>query len=346
VSFNGDSSHPSLFISQGSLSLNGNSFTINNSSGTPLGSGSYTLIQQASGNVSSSGNFAVNLVGNGSVAGCIASIAVIGGNVDLVVQAPATFSGLTGSQSIAYGAGFIPLNGTLSAAGPIYPAMGETVTALINGNSQNGVVYDGTGDFSISFNPSMIPAAGAPYSISYLYGGDALLVGSTNTSTTLTVNPLPVALAGVRPYDGTATAAANILTVTNLVGADVVNVVSGSAMLAGASVGLQPLISLGTLALGGPAAGNYTLSGASGTVAVVVPPFQITSEGVDATGTNVVIVWQSAPGGVYQVLGSTNIASSLNNWINVGPPVTATTTTTSATIPVTASEYFFDIFAH
>jgi hypothetical protein len=108
---------------------------------------------------------------------------------------------------------------------------------------------------------------------------------------------------------------------------------------------LQPLISPGTLALGGPAAGNYTLSGASGTVAIVVPPFQITSEGVDATGTNVVITWQSAPGGVYQVLGSTNMAAALNSWINVGPPVVATTTTASATIPVTSSEYFFDIVA-
>ncbi len=123
------------------------------------------------------------------------------------------------------------------------------------------------------------------------------------------------------------------------------HVVSGSAVLAGANVGLQTVTSPGTLALGGPAAGNYTLAGASGTVVIVVPPFRITSEGMDATGTNVVIAWQSAPGGIYQVLDSTNIAASLNGWIKVGPPVVATTTTAAATIPVTEHAYIFDIVA-
>jgi hypothetical protein len=104
-------------------------------------------------------------------------------------------------------------------------------------------------------------------------------------------------------------------------------------------------MSPGTLALGGLAAANYTLTGASGTVEIVAPPFRIMSEEMDATGTNMVITWQSAPGAVYQVLGSANIAAALNSWINVGAPVVATNLTSSATIPMTSSEYFFDIVA-
>ena len=130
---------------------------------------------------------------------------------------------------------------------------------------------------------------------------------------------------------------------TNVIGSDVVTVASGSGTLASSNVGPETINSFGTLALGGPAAGNYTLAGASGAVTITVPPFSITGGNVDVTGSNFVITWQSAPGAVYQVVSTPDPTSALNTWIDAGPPITATTTTTSATNPITAIESFFDV---
>lgn len=93
--------------------------------------------------------------------------------------------------------------------------------------------------------------------------------GASSGTLTQAINPLPVVLTGSRAYDGTAAAAAAILSVGNRVGSDAVTVASGSATLAGALAGAQALVSTGTLALGGAAAPNYTLSGASGTVTIL-----------------------------------------------------------------------------
>ena len=264
IILNYDGSDPALFIAQGTLTLNGNAFTVN---GSPLGVGNYNLIQQASGNISGAGTFSVS--GTAISGGMIGSISVSNGSVNLNIS-PATptpvFSNLSSNQSIVYGATGIMLSGTVNATGPVYPAFGETVTATINSNSQNTTIVDSNGDFSFTYNITNLPASGTPYTITYYYGGDGSLTAAANTNTTLTVGQRPVTLTGSRPYDGTTTAAAAILSVANVVGSDVVTVASGSGTLASSNAGPETITSFGTLALGGPASGNYTLAGASGTV--------------------------------------------------------------------------------
>jgi len=76
-----DGSHPALYISQGTLALSSNAFTVNKA--TPLAIGTYTIIQQASGNITSAGTFTVS--GTAIGAGTVGSIQVSGGNVNLVV---------------------------------------------------------------------------------------------------------------------------------------------------------------------------------------------------------------------------------------------------------------------
>jgi uncharacterized repeat protein (TIGR03803 family) len=120
--------------------------------------------------------------GNGTVYG-----------LSLALPAP-TFSGLTASQSIAYGTNAITLAGSVSAQGPIYPASGETVTVSINGNAQTTTISDSSGDFSITYNPSTIPVSASPCTITYSYGGDSNLSSATDTSTTLTVNPAALSI--------------------------------------------------------------------------------------------------------------------------------------------------------
>ena len=72
-----DGSDPALIISQGTLSLNGNAFTVN---GPILGGGIFTLIQQASGNITSAGTYTVTGTAI-PVTATSATISVSGGTV-------------------------------------------------------------------------------------------------------------------------------------------------------------------------------------------------------------------------------------------------------------------------
>jgi autotransporter-associated beta strand protein len=197
TAFDGDTDHPALFVSQGTLLLNGNAFTVNNAASLPLGPGIFTLIQQSSGSIVSSGTFSVTVTGSGLVTGASASIQVSGQNVYLVVTGGnpyGFFSGLNASQ--AFLAANLPnalnLAGTFSAPGPVYPASGETITVTINGNSQTTTISDSTGDFSLSYTlPALV--AGVSYPISYGYSGDGSLTGATNAATSLTMEPTEAA---------------------------------------------------------------------------------------------------------------------------------------------------------
>ena len=102
-------------------------------------------------------------------------------------------------------------------------------------------------------------------------------------SGSVTVTPLAVVLTGTRLYDGTATAAFGILSVSNAVGSDAVNVASGSATLAGADVGTNAITSVTNLTLGGVTATNYTLTSASGSVTITGVPLSITANPVSKT---------------------------------------------------------------
>lgn len=100
------------------------------------------------------------------------------------------FSGLTASQSIYSGTATVSLSGTVSAAGPVYPADGETVGVTINGVTQNATIAGGAGGFSINFNTAAIPTSGTPYAITYSYASTvSLKAAANNTTTTLIVNP-------------------------------------------------------------------------------------------------------------------------------------------------------------
>ena len=96
---------------------------------------------------------------------------------------------------------------------------------------------------------------------------------------TLNINALPVSLTGSRNYDGTTNAASPILAVSNAIAGDTVSVASGSGTLAGKDVGTWSLTSLGSLALGNNAKGDYTLTGATGSVTINAAPLDITANG-------------------------------------------------------------------
>ena len=161
----------------------------------------------------------------------------------------ATNSNKTYGQTNTYGAG-----STAFASSGLQN--GETIGSVTITPSGGSSATDPVGSYSLTpsaatggtFNPNN-------YSITYNTG-------------TLTVVPLAVVLSGSRAYDGTTNADFSILSVVNPVGSDNVNLASGVGGLAAASVGTQAIASVGTLVLGNNAAGNYTLTGASGSVTI------------------------------------------------------------------------------
>ncbi|MEI7534539.1 MAG: autotransporter-associated beta strand repeat-containing protein [Verrucomicrobiae bacterium] len=82
ITLNYDGSNPALYISQGALSLSGNLFTVNTAA--PLAAGTYTLIQQASGDIVTAGNSTVTGTAIGPAQ--TGNISVTGGRVLLTIS--------------------------------------------------------------------------------------------------------------------------------------------------------------------------------------------------------------------------------------------------------------------
>ena len=184
--FSGDTTHPSLLISQGNLVLSNNVISVNNTSGTPLGAGDYRLIQVTSATTTGTPASAVTVTGSGLAPYSTATASVSGGHVILTVttKLPPTLTSLPLSQTVQLSAGTVTLSGVVSAAGPTYPADGETVQITINGVTQNATIAGGAGAFTLNYSP--LPAVGL-YPITYSYAGNVDLWTADDVTTSLTV---------------------------------------------------------------------------------------------------------------------------------------------------------------
>ena len=99
-----------------------------------------------------------------------------------------SFSNLTLSQTILGGTGSVTLGGTISAAGPVYPANGALVHVAIDGVTHDATISGGAGGFSLVFPTSSLPISATPYTITYTYDGSSTLLGATDANTSLTVS--------------------------------------------------------------------------------------------------------------------------------------------------------------
>ncbi|MEI7436621.1 MAG: MBG domain-containing protein, partial [bacterium] len=133
-----------------------------------------------------------------------------------------------------------------------------TLEALVQ--SYNGAARSVTATTTPTGLPVAITYAGLAWAPTNAgsYAVAATITDSNYTGVTngiLLVNKLSVVLTGVRTYDGTATASNSILSVSNKIGSDDVTVASGSGTLMSSNAGWRAFASLGTLTLGGAAAG-------------------------------------------------------------------------------------------
>ncbi len=174
TAFNGDTSHPALLVTNASLTLNNNDITVSNSTGTPLGAGTYGLIQVgngSSGSISGTPNaIPVAITGAGLTANTTGSLSVSSGNLNLNVSLNANlWIGPTN------GAAWGNPNNWSPASAPNAPDAVAIFTAnyLVAGTNT-----------AVVFNPWMFP--GGPFTFGSIICSNNVSLGDDTSSDLLT----------------------------------------------------------------------------------------------------------------------------------------------------------------
>jgi filamentous hemagglutinin family protein len=162
------------------------------------------------------------------------------------------------------------------------PGVDGGILTVTNAPAGDKVTLTGTGTSDSPHkgkhpvNPGGLTIVGGP-------GTDPRDYTTTGGKVTVTITPRPVVLLGTRVYDGLTDGDGSILSVTNAVAGDTVDVDAGTSTIASKNVGHEGIVDFGTLSLGNNQHGDYTLVGASGTV--IVTPLRITVSAVPDTKT-------------------------------------------------------------
>lgn len=272
----GDTIHPCLYVSQGALTLGGNAITLN---GAQVTAGTYRLIQVGNGSSGTLNYTACSVTGTAvASASYNYSLSASGGNLNLVVQIQNSQTATTTTLTRHTGTGSSTIYGAaLSFDASVSPSAATGTVTLKNGGAAGTTIGSGTlsgGACTITANAGSL-AAGTYTNIVAIYGGDTSYAGSTSSALApaQTVAQLPVILSGAKTYDGNAGITNGVtgasLSISNKVGGDDVSLTSwDSASLAGANGPSEAITSIGSFSLGGAAAANYTLTGATGTVTI------------------------------------------------------------------------------
>ena len=142
--------------------------------------------------------------------------------------------------------------------------------------------------------------------------------GAPSGAVAITARPVDVSTVSgaTKVYDGTTAAAANLLTLTNIVTGDTVTL-SGSASVAASSAGNENLVSLTGLSLNNA---NYTLTGAtpSGAVDITAKPVDVTTvsgatkvyDGTTAAAANLLTITNVVTGDSVTLSGTASVAAS------------------------------------
>lgn len=300
TNFTGDADQPALFVSQGTLQLNGNTLTVSNNGAAPLGYGTYTLIQQGSGNISAAQAPTLaggTVYGNGIVPSGTASLVVSGGEVVLVVAPNGTtnpndpfFSVLSPSPlaTFVYGsANSVVLSGTVSNLSGGIAVSGDSITVQIGNASPQTAVIGANGSYSLTYSLPNYLAAGY-YTISNYYTGSLGAVSDNSTALEITPTLLAVsATANNKTYTGN-TAATATLQYAPLNG-DAVTVVGAAGSttnFATPNPGSGITVTITGLALTGANAGNYYLSSTAVTTTASILTPNMTWNGNDSANNS------------------------------------------------------------
>jgi hypothetical protein len=141
ATFDGDLTNPTLIIPIGSLSFNNNTISVNNAGGTALGIGTYRLIEVTGGTINGTPNASVTVTGDGLASGNIASLAVSGGYINLVVsEDTSTSNAALQSEKLAVfvnDGNQLVINAPEKSNYAVYSALGQLIqSGIVNADNQ------------------------------------------------------------------------------------------------------------------------------------------------------------------------------------------------------------------
>ena len=287
VSFNSDSTHPALVVSQGSINLNG-PVTVNNNGASPLSDGTYVLIRQSAGNLSGSPTLSGPIGGQGIAAGRVVFLQSNGGDLELVVDSihPTTTTiqrhAGTGVSS-AYG-------DALQFDVTVIPSTASGTVEIRNGGPSGLLLGTAamTGGACTIAIPETLLAVGSHPNIVAVYQGNINHLASTSAplapAQSVTPKPLTItnAAASDKYYDGT-TAASISGTLAGVENGDTVTLIP-SGVFASANPGTNIAVT-STSTLSGASAAKYSLTQPTGLTANIIAA-NIWTGGAGGTGTN------------------------------------------------------------
>ena len=288
VSFNGDSSHPALVVSQGSLNLNG-PLTVTNNGASPLFEGTYVLVRQAAGNLSGTPMLGGPVGGQGIAPGRVVFLQPNGGDLELVVDSvhPTTTTiqrqAGTGVSSV-YGDA-LQFNVTVNpptASGTVEIRNGGPSGVLLGTAAMTG------GACTIAIPETALSVGSYPNLVA-VYQGNINHLSSTSAplapAQSVTPKPLTIANANAadKYFDGTNFATLTG-TLTGVETGDTVTLVP-TGLFASANPGTNIAVTA-TSILAGSSAANYSIVQPAGLAANIIAS-NIWTGGAGNTGTNV-----------------------------------------------------------
>ncbi len=316
ASLSGDTTRPALYVAAGGLTLGNNTFFINNAGSGPLGVGTYRLVQQAGGSITSGGGYAALVGGNGLAAGTAASIQVSGGNVDLVVviYVPKNLVWSGSGANWDVGSSTTWLNGatpsvfnnsdnvtfnSVGAANPFVNLVGTLAPATVTvDNSGTDYTFSGGGQVAGTASVKKLGTGVLTLQTANSYAGGTVVsngtlrVGATDAISSVGSGDVAVYDAGVIDLNGFNN------TINGFSGNGAVDVASGGASIltignnnSGGTFSGSLRNTSGTLALVKSGTGGQTLSGSNSLSAgVTVAAGTLIAANPRALGTNTVTV--------------------------------------------------------
>jgi autotransporter-associated beta strand protein len=298
-----DSIHPSLFISQGTLALNNNTFYIYSPDPpSVLPDGDYTIIQQASGSIS--GTVAGSTVTGNAVTGKNSSVSIVGGTVVLhVCTAPGAAGTITGPTTVNPGDSAVAYSITAVSGATSYTWTVPTGASVASGQGSAAITVNYACG-AVSGNVGVTPVN--------------TCANGTASSLAVTVNPLPT----TSPISGPTTVNANQAgvgySVTSDPGSSYAWTVPGGASVTAGAGTSSITVTFGT------ASGNVGVTETTGggcalapvslpvTVNSVLEPPVIISEGI--IGSNFQLTISGPSGQTWKVVTNADVTVPLGSW--------------------------------
>ena len=333
ITLNYDGSHPALTISQGSLVLAGNAFTVN---GTALAAGSYPIIQQTSGTITTNNpNFTVNGTALGSGTGTLDFSTTGQVKLQVTVTPVAGSVSATNSTVIASPASLQADNATASTitvtlkdTNNVALGAGTNVAWTVSG-ADNSVTPASSGTTSgggfVTFTVKSLKAETKNVTVT---------VGATTITNSLTISFTNPAVGNVIKWDpsltGTGSDGGGVWNASTVAwanaGTDFIwpnngndNVVIGSGTGTAGTITNGIAVSVGNITFNAPSSGSYVL-GTNSTPAITINAGNITNNAFPQLNCQL--------NGSFNLYGSGRLALAANgtqtsaNTVTVNSPAT------------------------